>query len=125
MRIFDHTIRLTSVKIYNRKNCCGDRLQSVEVRAGIHPIEADYKGRITKNSLCGTYVGPGENAGVYTVTCNPPIHANIVTLQIVASGDQTLQLDEVTYADGISDRLYICYELIYLLNIYSELIVKI
>ena len=117
MRIFDHTIRLTGVKIYNRQNCCGDRLKSVEVRAGINSVEADYKGRITANSLCGTFVGPGKDAGVYTITCNTPIHANIVTLQIVESGEQTLQLDEVTYADGISDRLYIFYELIYLLNI--------
>ena len=107
MRIVDHKIRLTGNKIYNRQNCCGDRLKSVEVRAGIHPVEADYKGRITANSLCGTFVGPGADAGVYTITCNTPIYAKIVTLQIVESGKQTLKLDEVTYANGISDRLYI------------------
>ena len=104
MRIFDQPILLEGVKIYNRQDCCGNRLKSVEVRVGKQTIDTNFKGKITENSLCGTFVGPGVNAGVHKVTCNPPIVGNIVTLQIVESGNQVLQLDEVEYIQGILHR---------------------
>ena len=101
MRIFNQPTRIEGVEIYNRQDCCGNRLKSVEVRVGKQTIDANFNGKITANSLCGTFVGPGVNAGVHTVTCNPPIVGNIVTLQIVESGNQVLQLDEVEYIQGI------------------------
>ena len=101
MRIFDQPIRLVGVKIYNRKDCCGNRLKSVEVRAGKKTIDANCNGKITRNVLCGTFAGPGATGREYTVTCNHPIDASIVTLQIVESGNQFLSLDEVEYIQGI------------------------
>ena len=107
MRQFNSANYLKGVKIYNRVDNFGSRLKSVEVRAGKTPIDAGYKGRITSNDLCGTFVGPGEDAGVYTVTCNSPILANVVTLQIVAAGKQHLNLDEVEYILGMLDKILI------------------
>ena len=101
MRMFDQPMRLVGVKIYNRKDCCGNRLKSVEVRAGKQIIDANFNGKIKANTLCGTFDGPGVDRGVYTVTCLHPIEANIVTLQIVESGHQILELDEVEYIQGI------------------------
>ena len=107
MRQFNSANYLKGVKIYNRVDNFGSRLKSVEVRAGKTPIQAGYKGRITDNHLCGTFVGPGKDAGIYTVTCDPPILANVVTLQIVAAGKQHLNLDEVEYILGMSDKILI------------------
>jgi hypothetical protein len=94
---FDQAVTLTGIRLYNRQDCCGDRLNNIMVRAGSSRIPDDYSGIITQNTLCGNFTGPGENAGVYVVTCKYPIIADVITIQIVKSGNQILQLDEVEF----------------------------
>ena len=103
MRVLGDEILLTGVKLHNRQDCCGNRLKSVEVRAGKHVIEVNYKGKITANDVCGTFDGPGKNGGVHTVMCEYPISASVITLQIIETGEQILQLDEIDYIQGISN----------------------
>ena len=94
---FDQTITLGGIRLYNRQDCCGDRLKNIRVRAGTTRIPDDYSGIIAQNTFCGNFIGPGENSGVYVVTCQSPIIADIITIQIVKSGNQVLQLDEVEF----------------------------
>ena len=101
MTILGRPIHLTSVRIHNRYDGKGGRLRSVEVRAGKHALRTNHVGRINENTLCGKFLGPGETAGIYTVTCDSPIDASVVTLQIVESGRQILQLDEIDFLTGI------------------------
>ena len=105
---FKHTIKLAGVRLYNRRNCCGNRLKNIMVRAGRTRIGDDYSGIITQNTFCGNFTGPGANSGVYVVTCPSPIIANVITIQIVQSGNQTLHLDEVEFiTEGIAINQYI------------------
>ena len=101
MTILERPIHLVSVVIYNRNDARGDRLKLVEIRAGKRTIKGNHKGRITENTICGTFFGPGETGGIYTVKCDNHIDANIITLQIVENGAQFLQLDEVEFIKGI------------------------
>ena len=97
MTVFENTMNLTAVKIHNRRNCCGERLHHVQIRAGRTAIDANHSGLITQNTLCGSFDGPGVDAGVYTISCKAPINANVVTIQIVDTGAQYLGLDEVEF----------------------------
>lgn len=92
-----NTVDLQSVQIFNRADCCGDRLRDIEVRAGTTKISPDFRGRITNNIECGTFAGPGADGANYNITCYPPIKANVVTIQIVSSGVQLLQINEVEF----------------------------
>ena len=94
---FDQTITLAGIRLYNRQNCCGNRLKNIMVRAGTTKIPDNYSGIITQNTFCGNFTGPGANSGVYVITCQSPIIADVITIQIVQSGDQTLQLDEIEF----------------------------
>ena len=91
------TVNLHSVKIYNRADCCGYRLHDVEVRAGTTQIKSKFKGRITENTLCGNFPGPGTDGSVHTITCNPTIQASVVTIQILGTHDEYLQINEVEF----------------------------
>ena len=95
--VFDRTVNINGIRIYNRYSCCGNRLKHIEVRAGRTEIAANYSGNIAQNTFCGSFIGPGANGGVYTINCDSPIEANVITIQIVEAGDQVLQLDEVEF----------------------------
>ena len=95
---FSSTVKLVSIKIWNRQDCCGERLQNVEVRAGTIAIDPAFSGRITANTLCGSFVGPGATSGVYTITCQTPIVANLVSLQTIDSTDSYIQAAELEFA---------------------------
>ena len=104
MTILDSPIRLSGVKIFNRRSCCGDRLKSVEIRAGKQSVPGNFKARITKNTHCDTFDGPGTTGEIYTVNCDSPIDATVITLQIVASGSQSINIEEIEFIEGVSNR---------------------
>ena len=99
------TITLIGVRVHNRRDCCGDRLNNIMVRAGTTRLQDNYAGIITQNIFCGNFTGPGVQSEAYVITCQSPIPANVITLQIVKSGDQILQLDEVEFITGASYNL--------------------
>ena len=74
---------MQTVIITNRKDCCGDRLKSVEVRVGPNEVTKADESQILQNSLCGSYSGPGSNGEIVGITCSPAIEGKYVTVQIV------------------------------------------
>ena len=102
MTIFNHIITLTGIKIHRKYDSDSGSFNNIDVRAGKIAIPDNYSGNITQNELCGTFVGPGVSDNVIKVSCGTPIKANVVTLQMMDQGDQTLQLDEVEFIeDGL------------------------
>ena len=101
MTILPATINLYSVEIYNRHDCCGYKLRDVEVRAGLSKIDADFRGKITENILCGKFRGPGRKGKKYTVTCRTPILASVITIQIVgkAGSRHVLAIEELDFIE--------------------------
>ena len=85
---------VTSVVIANRKSCCGNRLNHVEVRAGMEGLEHGFRDNITINEICGTFEGPGEDGVEYTINCSLPIMANYITVQILDTYS-ILQINEL------------------------------
>ena len=81
-------VSLKGVQIYNRADCCGDRLRNIEVHAGKSKVSSH-----THNALCGTFKGPGSTGSVHTIYCSTPIQANVVTLKSL--GLSYLQINEV------------------------------
>ena len=90
-------VDLQSIQIFNRANCCGDRLRDIEVRAGTTKTSPNFRGRIINNAECGTFTGPGADGVNYNITCHAPIRANVVTIQIVGSDVHILQISEVEF----------------------------
>ena len=71
------------VVITNRMDCCGDRLQNLDVRIGISNVLPSETGSKTENILCSNYVGPGRNGEVVTIECTEPIEGKYVILQLM------------------------------------------
>ena len=92
---------ITNVTIVNRASCCGNRLKSVEVRAGMEKIPDGSKGqKLEINTICGHFAGPGENGATYVITCNTPILAKYITIQLLS--ENYLQINEMTINEGPS-----------------------
>ena len=86
----DGTAIVKRVIIINRKDCCGERLRNLEVRAGIYDLEKYWlvegnfiEQHISLNSHCGNYAGPGTTGETIEIYCNPKITANYVTVQML------------------------------------------
>ena len=102
---FSATKTISTVTIVNRKDSNGWRLKDVEIRAGMAGVDPSFtKKRIQVNPICGTFPGPGNDGGTYTILCEAPIKANYVTVQIVPNiefpnllPESILQINELTF----------------------------
>ena len=64
----------SSVTLTNRKDCCGARLQNLEIRAGM-------KNDLT-NELVATFKGPGITGGIHEIEFKKSVIAEFLTLQL-------------------------------------------
>ena len=69
-------------------------LRDIEVRAGTSSIENEFSGIITTNELCGSFMGPGHEGGIYTIKCKSNILADVVTVQL-KDDDSLLQISSM------------------------------
>ena len=76
---------ITSVMITNRKDCCGQRLSNIDVRAGM-------KKNILENPVVGFFKGPGATGGSYTVKLKK---SRALFIGFVLKGKGYLQLQGV------------------------------
>ena len=65
---------ITSVTIRNRIDCCGERLENLEIRAGT-------KDDLT-NEVVGTFAGPGATGQKHTVQFTKWVYADVLTFQL-------------------------------------------
>ena len=87
---------------YNTSNGGGENLRNVEIRAGLGHLGPDFKGKISKNEICGKFEGPGDSRRAYTIMCEKEIVADYVTLQIL-DDNANLQINEleiITKSEG-------------------------
>ena len=95
---------IQNVTIVNRKDRDGWRLKWVEVRTGMNKVEEDFIGqRINANPVCGNFLGPGEDGGIYNITCKNPIRSKYLTVQITPN---------ITFPDYIPETILQINELI-------------
>ena len=89
--------RIVRVTIVNRKDCCGEVLKNVEVRAGLD--FAQEKGKLLEvNTVCGEFEGPGTNGGHHEVNCVTTLPAQFITVQKKEQG--VLHVAEIYYEPG-------------------------
>ena len=61
------TVTVQKVEIFNRRQCCGDRTQNVEVRiADVLPASGSQM--FTGGILLGRFVGPGSDGQLITIS---------------------------------------------------------
>ena len=96
-------MKLSGVKITNRKDCCGSRLSDVEVRAGNTALQSNFTGKITANKICGKFEGPGRNGENYTIDCEEEIMAEYVTIQII-DDNALLNISEIQIQTGYNGK---------------------
>ena len=65
---------ITSVTIRNRLDCCGERLENLEVRAGTNNDNA--------NEIVGRFAGPGATGAKHVVRFTKSVVADFLTFQI-------------------------------------------
>ena len=65
---------ITSVTIRNRLDCCGERLQNLEVRAGTKNDNT--------NEIVGRFAGPGVTGAKHVVQFTKPVVADFLTFQL-------------------------------------------
>ena len=76
-------VNMLGITLTTRSDCCGERLRDVQIRAGKNSIDKNVKGPLNINEVCGVFSGPGETGRQHTITCNKPIAAEYVTIQIL------------------------------------------
>ena len=92
---------VAGIEIFNRADCCGDRLRNLEIRAGLDPVPEGTTGDVllTQNARVGFFPGPGANGGTYKIMFATPKLVQFITLQLFDRN--YLQLNEVkVIADG-------------------------
>ena len=82
------------------RNCCGQRLRNVEVRAGMNRVPDDKQkpnqDRLTVNTKVATFGGPAHVLSTYRILFDVslgPVRAKYITLQIL--GTSYLEINEV------------------------------
>ena len=92
--LYQETV-VTGVDISTRRDCCGDKLRNITIRAGNYGLDPTHRGMIYNNStLCGTFEGPGNTSMTYTINCTSAIMANYITIQM-AGNYTSLQINEM------------------------------
>ncbi len=73
--------RVSSVRVWNRQDCCFYRLEDYEIRAGPYAVtsDADAVANITKNTRVGGNTGAESGKGPFAFTTD--VVARYVTLQ--------------------------------------------
>ena len=69
--------------------------KDVEIRAGKMSLDLAFQGSIVVNDICGYYLGPGANSGIYTIKCSHAIESDYITIQLMSNEPATLQLTEI------------------------------
>ena len=89
---------ISSVTVINRKDCCGERLRNLEVRAGMNPG--------LNNQVVGEFKGPGSTGGVHVIRFEGPVVAQYLTFQLI--GKQNLQINGIrlNQQPGTYDFIY-------------------
>ncbi|CAC5424110.1 unnamed protein product [Mytilus coruscus] len=64
---------IKKIRIYNRKDCCGNRLRNTEVTIG---------NSLSSMKLCGYYKGPAANGEIVNISCREPKVARYVNVMI-------------------------------------------
>ena len=92
---YSPSAELYGMIIRNRKDCCGEELRNVEVRAGMSPD-------MNTNPVVGTFKGPGVSNSDHYVDFGGKIAMKHLRFQIIGSG-ATLQINGIfpNYFPGI------------------------
>merc|ERR1719187_1887591 len=77
---YDQLVSVHGVKIYNRKDCCGDRTANLNV---IVTDKYPEKGKKAEGTTLGTFEGPATNGQVITITSMEPITGKYVVIQLL------------------------------------------
>ena len=80
---------ITSVSIRNRLDCCGHRLENLEVRAGTKNDNT--------NEIVGTFAGPGVTGAKHVIQFTKPVVADFLTFQLKQNG--VLQINGIYLND--------------------------
>ena len=111
MTVLRRPIYLAAVRIYNIRNdskyvqnMIQDMPRNVTVHAGTFQIEANFSDvsdlldSVTNKTICGSFLMPGEDGGIYTINCQEKIKADVIIIQPTRSGgNESLLLDEVEF----------------------------
>ena len=111
MTVLRRPIYLAAVRIYNirndskyAQNMIQDMPRNVTVHAGTFQIEANFSDvsdlldSVTNKTICGSYLMPGEDGGIYTINCQEKIKADVIIIQPTGpGGNESLLLDEVEF----------------------------
>lgn len=74
---------ITQIIVYNRIECCGERLSNAEIRLfnGTSVPVSGVIGPITSGQLVWKQNGQGTTGGTYTINVDPPVIGRFMTIQ--------------------------------------------
>ena len=73
-------VTISAISIINRRDCCGDRLKNLVIRAG---TSIANKGN---DPVVGHFDGPGWTGGVHRIVWTSPTEASGFTIQMAGTG---------------------------------------
>merc|ERR1712112_542278 len=91
-----------SVRITNRKDCCGDRMRNMKIWVG-KKFPSTTNVEYTGGALLGTFSGPGTNGQVVDITSKTEVEGTHVVVQIETNGDYINLLEIEVFGEPIPD----------------------
>ena len=79
LKIHMHTLQMFGITIINNRNCCGESLKNLEIRAG-------YSSELDENPVVGTFKGPGWTGGEHYIP-----FGKRVTVEYISGREALLQ----------------------------------
>jgi len=71
---------IVKVILYNREDCCGERLRQLDIYAAPSMPGADAPD-VNSGTLCGTFAGPAANGDVVEITCAAGFRGQYIVIQ--------------------------------------------
>ncbi|XP_064636800.1 A disintegrin and metalloproteinase with thrombospondin motifs 19-like [Lineus longissimus] len=92
---------ITTIHVYNREDCCADRLHDFEIRVGDNE-------KFQKNPLCHFHKGgvPGGRYGMVIIRCDNPLSGKYVSIQIKGGDREILTVCELMVYQDVQLPFY-------------------
>ena len=102
----DGGLELLGIEIITRFDCCEDRLQNVEIRAGMDPVPRRFTGKLTVNKEVAKFAI--ARSFINRIKFQSKVSAKYVTIQKIGY-DVTLEINEVVIiVTGIISGFQVC-----------------
>ena len=89
----EYVANVDHVIIYNRKDCCGERMKNVALRVGLTKFTKGME--LQNDETCAIYDGPGSDGEKIIISCSREMKGQYVSIHRMENTPAILNLNEI------------------------------